>query len=106
MASVATAALLWAPHTAAFMPSALLAGFGLGPLYPRVLARVVGTYRPREIFIVAGIGAAAVPWLTGSASHAAGSLRAGLVVPCVAAMLLLVLMTLWRERVEGLQPVD
>jgi fucose permease len=91
LTAIATATLLAAPHTAAFLPGALLAGFGLGPLYPRVLAKVVGTYKPRAIFIVAGIGSAALPWLTGTLSHATGSLRAGLFIPCLGAAILLTL---------------
>jgi fucose permease len=92
IAALATLFLLVAPHTAAFVPSALLAGFGLGPLYPRVLAMVVGSYKPRAVFIVAGVGSATLPWLTGTLSHAAGSLGAGLLVPCVGAASLLILM--------------
>ncbi len=95
--ALATLSLLAAPHTAAFVPSALLAGFGLGPLYPRVLAVVVGSYKPRAVFIVAGIGSATLPWLTGTLSHAAGSLGAGLLVPCVGAATLLILVC-WRAR--------
>jgi fucose permease len=92
IAAMATATLLAAPHSVAFVPSALLAGLGLGPLYPRVLAMVVGNYKPRAVFIVAGVGSAALPWLTGTLSHAAGSLGLGLLVPCAGAAALLLLM--------------
>jgi fucose permease len=92
IATLASATLLAAPHSVSFVPSALLAGFGLGPLYPRVLAMVVGNYKPRAIFIVAGVGSAALPWLTGALSHAAGSLGQGMLVPCVGAAVLLSLM--------------
>jgi FHS family glucose/mannose:H+ symporter-like MFS transporter len=103
MVAVATVVLLATPHTAAFLPSALLAGFGLGPRYPRVQAMVVGTYKPRPVFIIAGLGAAALPWLTGTLSHATGSLRAGLVLPCIAAACLLALMLLSQtaSQAEG-----
>jgi fucose permease len=94
----ATVALLAAPQSAAFLPSALLAGFGLGPLYPRVQAMVVGAYKPRPVFITAGIGAAALPWLTGTLSQATHSLRAGLLLPCLAAATLLALMLLSSPR--------
>jgi FHS family glucose/mannose:H+ symporter-like MFS transporter len=92
IATTGSATLLAVPHSAAFLPSALLAGFGLGPIYPRILAMVVGVYKPRAVFIVAGVGSAALPWLTGSISHAAGSLASGLLVPCIAAAALLLLM--------------
>ena len=103
IATAATATLLAAPHSAAFLPSALLAGFGLGPLYPRVLAMVVGAYKPRAVFIVAGVGSAALPWLTGTVSHAAGSLGAGLLVPSIAAATLLLLMLVTSSS-SGTQP--
>jgi fucose permease len=103
IATAATALLLATPHSAAFLPSALLAGFGLGPLYPRILAMIVGTYKPRAVFIVAGIGSAALPWLTGTVSHAARSLGSGLLVPCFAAAALLLLMLL-QTRSRGIQP--
>ena len=96
--ALATAALLAAPQTAAFLPSALLAGFGLGPLYPRVQAMVVAAYKPRPVFIIAGVGAAALPWLTGTLSQATNSLRAGLLLPCLAATTLLALMLLTQLR--------
>jgi len=89
--ALATATLLAAPETAAFLPSALLAGFGLGPLYPRVQAMVVAAYKPRPVFIIAGVGAATLPWLTGTLSQATHSLRAGLLLPCLAATTLLAL---------------
>jgi FHS family glucose/mannose:H+ symporter-like MFS transporter len=103
LVAVATVVLLAAPHTAAFLPSALLAGFGLGPLYPRVQAMVVGTYKPRPVFIIAGLGAAALPWLTGTLSHAIGSLRGGLVLPCLAAVALLGLMLI-SQRASSAHP--
>jgi FHS family glucose/mannose:H+ symporter-like MFS transporter len=103
LVAVATVVLLAVPHTAAFLPSALLAGFGLGPLYPRVQAMVVGTYKPRPVFIIAGLGAAALPWLTGTLSHAIGSLRGGLVLPCLAAVALLGLMLI-SQRASSAHP--
>lgn len=103
IATAATATLLAAPHSAAFLPCALLAGFGLGPLYPRMLTRVVGVYKPRAVFIVAGLGSAALPWLTGTVSHVAGSLGLGLLVPSIAASLLLLLM-LFNSSLRGTRP--
>ena len=66
-------------------------GFGLGPLYPLLLALVVPRHRGNRVFFAAGLGSAAVPWLTGALSSRAGSLRAGLLVPCAAACLLVLL---------------
>lgn len=77
-------------------PWALLAlpvilGFGLGPLYPVLLALIVPRHRGNRVFFAAGLGSAAVPWLTGFFSTRAGSLRVGLLVPCVAACVLALL---------------
>jgi fucose permease len=78
----------------AHRPGALLAlafglGFGLGPLYPLLLALVLPRFRGNRIFFFAGFGSALLPWFTGVLSTGAGSLRAGLAVPCAAGCLLL-----------------
>ncbi len=82
-----------------------LVGFGLGPLYPVLLAIVVTRHRGTRVFFSAGMGSAALPWLTGMLSGAAGSLRTGLLVPCAAGCVLLLLVTRvlgsW-ERAHGL----
>ena len=68
-------------------------GFGLGPLYPALLAVVVARHRGNRVFCAAGLGSAAIPWLTGVVSSAAGSLHTGLAVPCAAGCLLAALAT-------------
>ena len=73
------------PHRDGLLPLALLIGFGLGPLYPYVLSVALPRFPGNTVFLAAGIGAAVIPWLTGTVSGAAGSLRAGLLVPCVGA---------------------
>jgi FHS family glucose/mannose:H+ symporter-like MFS transporter len=104
LATLAAVTLLATPNGDILMLSAMLAGFGLGPLYPQVLTRVVGSYKPRAVFFVAGLGAAALPWLTGTVSHAAHSLRAGLILPCAGAAALFLFMLLDRHASETITP--
>ncbi len=89
-AVVATGWLLTEPQGALLLFAALLAGLGLGPLYPLSLGMALPKYKPVAIFMMAGAGSAVFPWLTGTASTRFGSLRTGLVVPCIAAVALLV----------------
>jgi FHS family glucose/mannose:H+ symporter-like MFS transporter len=71
-------------------------GFGLGPLYPILLARVLDYSPSGAVFFLAGVAAAILPWLTGLVSYATGSLQMGLALPAAASVLLLVLG--WRLR--------
>ncbi len=74
-----------------------LTGLGLAPVFPTTIAlfterfghdasRLTGT-----LFILAGLGAAVFPWLVGLASSHYGALRAGLVVPLVGGLVMIVL---------------
>ncbi len=94
--AVITAALLLLTLTrqpAAFVALAAVLGFGLGPLYPLLLALVLPRFSGTRVFFFAGVGSAVLPWLTGVLSTSAGSLRAGLAIPCAAVCLLLLLLT-------------
>jgi FHS family glucose/mannose:H+ symporter-like MFS transporter len=86
---VATGCLLTEPRGATLLFIALLAGLGLGPLYPLSLSIALPRYRPTAIFLLAGAGSALFPWITGVVSTKFGHLRTGLIVPCVAAIALL-----------------
>ena len=68
--------------------AAFLVGFGLGPLYPILLARVLQLHEVNLIFMLAGASSAFLPFLTGSLSRESGSLRTGLLVPATASLLL------------------
>ncbi len=94
--AVITAALVLLTLTrqpAAFVALAAILGFGLGPLYPLLLALVLPKFRGTRVFFFAGVGSAVLPWMTGVLSTSAGSLRAGLAIPCAAICLLLLLLT-------------
>ena len=73
------------------LPGIFLIGFGLGPVYPLLLAIALQYSENTAIFFMAGLGSAFFPWLTGTVSSAAGSLRIGLLVPLGASVLLLAL---------------
>jgi fucose permease len=73
------------------LPGVFLVGFGLGPVYPLLLAIALQCSENTTIFFVAGLGSAFFPWLTGLVSSSASSLRTGLVVPLCASVLMLIL---------------
>jgi MFS transporter, FHS family, glucose/mannose:H+ symporter len=71
------------------LPTAgLLAGFGLGPLYPLALSVALPRYRSTAVFVSAGLGASTLPWITGALSTHYDSLRIGLLACCAAFLLL------------------
>ncbi len=91
LVAMALCLLLAAHGPGALIALAFVLGGGLGPLYPLLLALVLPGFRGNRVFFFAGLGSAVLPWLTGAVSSRAGSLRAGLAVPCVAGCLLPVL---------------
>ena len=64
-------------------------GFGLGPLYPEMLSRVLSFRHTSFVFFLAGVASALMPWATGVLSARAGSLRIGLLVPAAGALVML-----------------
>ena len=92
--ALGAASLLAGSSGWALLLSAGCLGFGIGPVYPLVLAWALRFHKGGAIFFLAGVGAAVLPWATGIVSTAQGSLRRGLAVPAtgVAVMLGLALM--------------
>ncbi len=85
-------ALLVATHaTLGILPGVFLVGFGLGPVYPLLLAIALQYSENTLIFVVAGLGSAFLPWATGVVSSSTASLRTGLLVPLAASILMLTL---------------
>jgi FHS family glucose/mannose:H+ symporter-like MFS transporter len=66
-----------------------LIGFGVGPIYPLLLAAVLPRISGNTIFVVAGLGGTTFPWLTGLVSTQVGSLHVGMFVPAMAGFLIL-----------------
>jgi FHS family glucose/mannose:H+ symporter-like MFS transporter len=93
LATVVAGSLLLIAGTASvsILPGVFLVGFGLGPVYPLLLAVALQYSQNTAIFFVAGLGSAILPWLTGTVSSATSSLRWGLLVPFFASLLMLIL---------------
>ena len=96
--------LCTAPHPSAFSIALLtsLAALSLAPVYPLILsfllARTGNHARLGIFFAAASCGGAILPWLTGVLSSRFNGLRAGLVVPAIAACLLLAVATTVTAR--------
>ncbi len=71
--------------------SAFLMGFGIGPIYPLILAWSLRFRGGGAIFFLAGVGSATLPWLTGILSSRSDSLRVGMVVPMAGTLLMCIL---------------
>jgi len=77
-------------HTASIMlTAAFLIGFTAGPMYPLLLALVLEHNNSSAVFVLAGLGSAALPYFTGALSTSAASLQTGLLVPTAAAIAML-----------------
>jgi fucose permease len=99
--TAASVALLIAMHsTAPIRAAAGLAGLCIGPLYPLLLSFLLERSPRGWIFAVAGMGSAIFPWLTGLLSAHYGSLRYGLIAPCGAALVMILLLPI------GLRPAS
>jgi FHS family glucose/mannose:H+ symporter-like MFS transporter len=88
---VGTLLLIVSTASLGILPGVFLVGFGLGPVYPLLLAIALQYSERTAIFFVAGLGSAFLPWLTGVVSSSTSSLRLGLLVPVFASLLMLVL---------------
>ncbi len=76
---------------AVVLVAGFLLGFGIGPVYPLLLAWALQFDRGGAIFFLAGVGSSCLPWLTGFISTERGSLREGLLVPMVASGAMMVM---------------
>ena len=90
LAALAALGLLL-PSGAALLVSAFCLGFGLGPIYPSLLAKVIGYRQNGSIFFLCGVTSALMPLLTGILSTQFASLRAGLSVLTVGALAMLLM---------------
>jgi fucose permease len=84
--------------------TAALAGLCVGPLYPLLLSFLLERSPQGWIFAVAGLGSAFFPWLTGLLSAHYGSLRQGLLAPCGAAVLMVLLVSASLRSADSAQP--
>lgn len=101
LTGAALALLLLAPGRVMLPLAALLCGAGLGPLYPVILSIALPRFRSTAMFVLAGMGAALVPWLTGVLSFRSGSLRLGLLAGVAAFAVLAVASVALRRELTG-----
>lgn len=83
---------------------AIVAGIGLAPVFPLVLASMTRHVAPvapglmGPLFAMGGLGGATLPWMVGLVSTTSGRLQAGLLVPLGALALMLALHATGRRR--------
>ena len=88
----------------AVVAGAFCAGFGIGPVYPQLLALLLNSSEAGNAgFLLAGAGSALLPLLIGQVSQHTHSLRLGLLVPLVASIVLM-LSLLQAARIAGDRP--
>jgi MFS transporter, FHS family, glucose/mannose:H+ symporter len=86
--------MLWAPSLPGVIGGTLITGLSFATMYPITVARLSQRFgvAARSIgavmFSLASVGPAVIPWMVGVISHATGSLRAGLLLPLGATVIL------------------
>jgi fucose permease len=91
LAAAGLAILVAWPGAATSVVAALMVGLGAGPVYPLLLSIVLRQRETTGVFVLAGVGASALPLATGALSGWTHSLSAGLCVPLAAAAMMTVL---------------
>lgn len=74
--------------TAPMVIGLFVAGGSIASIYPSLISDALNLRGSQWIFVSAGIGGAAFPWLMGRASEKGGSLRWGEAIPAVACLAL------------------
>jgi FHS family glucose/mannose:H+ symporter-like MFS transporter len=90
MLSASAILFAYSRNGSAMLTAAFLLGFGIGPVYPLLLAWALRFHRAGAIFFLAGVGSACLPWITGIVSTQWHSLRDGFAVPLAGSAVLLV----------------
>jgi MFS transporter, FHS family, glucose/mannose:H+ symporter len=86
--------MLWTSALLGVIGGALITGLSFATLYPITVARfsqrfgVAARSIGAVMFSLASVGPAVIPWMVGVISHTTGSLRAGLLVPLGATVIL------------------
>ena len=105
LATTGVLLVLVAASLAGVMASTFICGFGLSIVFPTTIAQLSRRFANASAraaaaaFACAGLGGATVPWLVGAWSTAAGSLRAGLVVPLIGCLVMIALHA-YRARLD------
>ena len=99
--SGALALLIAWPQGVVTMVAAAVLGLAAGPVYPLVVAAVLRHRENSTVFAIAGVGASTLPLLTGAVSTWAHSLRAGLGIPLLAALAMMVVVAVSGAALRG-----
>ena len=112
MGLVGIAGLLRAHSMTAVMAAACLTGLGLSSVFPTLIAILSGTFGPDSsraaplLFNMSNFGGATLPFLVGFTGEHSGTLRHGLLVPLVAAAILLTLFCGFFTSGSALRPTQ
>jgi MFS transporter, FHS family, glucose/mannose:H+ symporter len=104
LAAAATALLAASGSLPVALAAVFLAGLGCASVYPIYIAWLSRWYGARAkhvggiLFAFASLGGAVGPWLVGFVSKHSGSLRVGLLVPLLGALIMIGLVLLLRRR--------
>jgi fucose permease len=100
-------ALLWATSFRGVAVCAIASGLGLSCIYPLIVSWMVGHFGSQAkhtgsiMFVLASVGGAILPAIVGFTSTHTGSLRAGLLVPFLACLVMLTLSAWLRESTRN-----
>jgi MFS transporter, FHS family, glucose/mannose:H+ symporter len=102
LAALGALVIFASTSSTAIRSGAAIAGLGLAPVFPILVARLTEALGPDAkwagglMFGSSSLGGAALPWLVGAVSTQTGSLRVGLGVPVLSCVLMLFLA--WRRQ--------
>jgi FHS family glucose/mannose:H+ symporter-like MFS transporter len=104
LAAAGNTLLIASPGLYVAIVAVFLAGLGCASVYPIYIAWLARWYGARAkkiggvLFALASLGGSAGPWLVGTVSQFSGSLRVGLLVPLLSALIMVGLVLLLRRR--------
>jgi fucose permease len=104
LAAAGNTLLILSPGLFVAIASVFFAGLGCASIYPIYIAWLSRWYGARAkkiggvLFALASLGGSIGPWLVGAVSQFSGSLRIGLLVPLVSALIMIGLVQLLRKQ--------
>jgi MFS transporter, FHS family, glucose/mannose:H+ symporter len=104
LAAVGNILLITSPSLHVAIVAVFLAGLGCASVYPIYIAWLARWYGARAkkiggvLFALASLGGSAGPWLVGAVSQFSASLRIGLLVPLVSAVIMICVVLLLRRQ--------
>jgi len=104
LAAAGDALLIVSPGVSVAIVAVFFAGLGCASIYPIYIAWLSRWYGARAkkiggvLFALASLGGSVGPWLVGSVSQLTGSLRIGLLVPLLCALIMIGLVLTLRRQ--------